>query len=52
MKQDLDQFEKKFYENSDIINKEIEVNKKKNSERAVKMKKDLSEAIKKNQDNI
>jgi hypothetical protein len=52
LKQDLDQFEKKFYENIDVINKEIESNKKKNSERTVKIKKDLSEAIKKNQDNI
>ena len=51
-KHQLDQLEKNFYENIDTINKEFEANKKKNSERAVKLKKDLSEAIKKNQDNI
>lgn len=51
-KHQLDSLEKTVFENIETINKEIDANKKKNSERAVKMKKDLSEAIKKNQDDI
>ena len=48
MKDDLHRFEKKFFESIDFINIESDANKKKNTERAIKMKKDLSEAIKKN----
>ena len=47
-KSQLDLFEKSVYEKLDMVNIDIETTKKKNSERFVKMKKELSEAIKKN----
>jgi predicted lipid-binding transport protein (Tim44 family) len=48
----LDLFEKSVYEKLDMINIDIESTKKKNSERFVKIKKDLWEAINKNKDGI